>query len=466
MTWRVAKALETLRAQIDAAHPSRRKDSDGTIGDAAHASRTSDHNPWVQDAGVGVVTAMDITHDPAGGVDSYALADLLRQRRDPRIKYVISNRRIFSSQVNAWEWRPYTGINPHDHHVHVSVLSDKAHYDDTTAWSIAGTAAPAAPAQSTLQKGSTGPDVQLLQHLLQIPADGVFGDATEAAVRAFQGVHALVADGVVGTYTWRALSSTPTGIVATIFGGAGDHNKSAYDGHVISDNELGVALPYRFPGARPQVVVTNQANGKSVVCAIVDVGPWNINDPYWSRAVRPEAESGIDATGRHTNGAGIDLTPAAARAIGLAGKGLVDWKFVNTTSPQEKKPVTTATTTTPAATPSVPATVSLDLGSLITALGPSVAKLLPGLLPIATAAAKQAVPGAAPFIEVGESLYNTYVAYEASDKSLATVEKLIAAELRQIADALDPPTVVTAAATPTPAVATPAPAAAAAANPT
>lgn len=91
MEWRVAKALLQLRAQVDAKFPGRSTASDGTIGDANHASRASDHNPWVTDKHGGhVVTAMDITHDPAHGFDSYAFAEQLRQRRDPRIKSVIS----------------------------------------------------------------------------------------------------------------------------------------------------------------------------------------------------------------------------------------------------------------------------------------------------------------------------------------------------------------------------------------
>ena len=93
--WRVAKSLEVLRDQVNSAHPGQRKDNDGTIGDAAHQTRTSDHNPWVKDGAVGVVTALDITHDPAHGVDTYAMAETLRRSRDRRIKYVISNRHIF-----------------------------------------------------------------------------------------------------------------------------------------------------------------------------------------------------------------------------------------------------------------------------------------------------------------------------------------------------------------------------------
>src|SRR5437660_11202884 len=126
MAWRLAKCLETLRTEVNAKWPNRHKDSDGTIGDESHQGRESDHNPWVQDGAMGVVTAMDITHDPANGLDSEQLAEALRKSKDPRIKYIISNRKIASSETSPWDWRPYTGANPHNHHVHISVKSDKA----------------------------------------------------------------------------------------------------------------------------------------------------------------------------------------------------------------------------------------------------------------------------------------------------------------------------------------------------
>ena len=129
---RIANSLDTLRSQIDRDHPARSKLSDGWIGDAAHAARSSDHNP----NSAGVVTALDITHDPAHGVDTWALAEILRARRDPRIKYVISNGRIFSSVVSPWRWRSYTGANKHTHHIHVSVMGDAALYDLDSAWAL------------------------------------------------------------------------------------------------------------------------------------------------------------------------------------------------------------------------------------------------------------------------------------------------------------------------------------------
>lgn len=134
--WRVARSLDALLRQVNAAAPNRSKKSDGGIGDAAHASRGSDHNPWVRDHGIGVVTARDFTHDPAGGCDAGALAQSLVDSRDPRIKYVIWNRQIASATTAPWTWRPYSGSNPHNHHVHVSVGSDKSVFDDERPWVV------------------------------------------------------------------------------------------------------------------------------------------------------------------------------------------------------------------------------------------------------------------------------------------------------------------------------------------
>lgn len=136
MNWRTANSLVRLRDQINALAPNRSKASDGTIGDAAHASRSSDHNPWVIDGGLGVVTALDITHDVAHGCDVQKIVDALVASCDVRIKYLIWNKQILSSTVNPWTWRPYTGRNPHDHHFHLSVKPDKAFYDSVEKWEL------------------------------------------------------------------------------------------------------------------------------------------------------------------------------------------------------------------------------------------------------------------------------------------------------------------------------------------
>jgi hypothetical protein len=130
-------------------------------------------------------------------------------------------------------------------------------------------------------------------------------------------------------------------IIASVFGGAKDPNKSAYSPFDnITDIELSVALPWRFTGARPHVWVKNRANDKEVFCRIRDVGPWLIDDDYWDNDARPVAETCAQKKqplprgphrGKIPNGAGIDLTPAAARAIGLSGLGKVDWWFADET---------------------------------------------------------------------------------------------------------------------------------------
>lgn len=218
MSFRIAHSLDQMRSQVNQHAPGRSKSADGWIGDAAHAARTSDHNPWIRHGGIGIVSALDITHDPRSGVDVYRMADHMRTRRDARIKYVITNGRIFSSTASAWTWRTYTGTNPHRTHVHVSVNSTAAHFDDRRPWDLgltAGTPSPTTPslpapddspkARAVLRRGSKGTDVRQLQSVLLVDVDGDFGPITERAVRDFQSTNRLVVDGIVGPKTWAAL---------------------------------------------------------------------------------------------------------------------------------------------------------------------------------------------------------------------------------------------------------------------
>lgn len=59
-----------------------------------------------------------------------------------------------------------------------------------------------------LRLGSRGDDVKRLQLVLGEVQDGIFGDVTRAAVRAWQSARGLLADGVVGPATWKAMSAT------------------------------------------------------------------------------------------------------------------------------------------------------------------------------------------------------------------------------------------------------------------
>ena len=64
--------------------------------------------------------------------------------------------------------------------------------------------APGAPSH-LLRVGSSGPDVVRVQSALGQVPDGVFGVATDAAVRTFQSRNGLVVDGIVGPRTWGTL---------------------------------------------------------------------------------------------------------------------------------------------------------------------------------------------------------------------------------------------------------------------
>jgi peptidoglycan hydrolase-like protein with peptidoglycan-binding domain len=165
---------------------------------------------------MGVVTGMDITHDPGKGLDSQQLAEALVQSKDPRIKYIISNRHICSGSDQdkpAWVWRDYPvppHKNPHNHHVHISVKPDKALYDSTQAWGLANVAPPGpghvpGNTRPTVRRGSTGDAVRRVQELLGLPIDGRFDATVDAAVKAAQERAGIVADGVVSAQTWELL---------------------------------------------------------------------------------------------------------------------------------------------------------------------------------------------------------------------------------------------------------------------
>jgi hypothetical protein len=122
MSWKLCKAGQQLRQQIDDSYPDRDRTSDGVIGDARHSSRTSDHNPDAK----GIVRAIDIDRDLSGKAKPDLMPDLADQirlfaKRDKskRISYIIFAGKIASPRM-GWRWRKYSGINPHNSHLHCS----------------------------------------------------------------------------------------------------------------------------------------------------------------------------------------------------------------------------------------------------------------------------------------------------------------------------------------------------------
>lgn len=128
-------------AEASSLWPNRRRTSDGICASPEHttANPGSDHEPHVVIRGTAYASAFDLSDDKPNGCDADALVEQLRQRRDPRVKYVIAERRMYSSYPtsthSAWTWRPYNGSNPHSSHVHVSLLPD-ALFDLNPWWNL------------------------------------------------------------------------------------------------------------------------------------------------------------------------------------------------------------------------------------------------------------------------------------------------------------------------------------------
>ncbi|MGH3870400.1 MAG: peptidoglycan-binding domain-containing protein [Pseudonocardiaceae bacterium] len=153
-------------------------------------------------------------------MDIDRLTDELAATRDPRIKYIIANRLILDSRPgnNPWRWVRYNGPNSHTSHFHLSVLSTPI-CDDTQRWRLASfngipDAPPLPPAETvTVQKlGSTGARVTKLQQVLNkwypwlhLAEDGIFGPATETAVKELQRRAGIAVDGIAGPATFRVL---------------------------------------------------------------------------------------------------------------------------------------------------------------------------------------------------------------------------------------------------------------------
>jgi hypothetical protein len=65
------------------------------------------------------------------------------------------------------------------------------------------------------------------------------------------------------------------------------------------------------------------------VVPVLDVGPWNTDDDYWSSGQRPAAERGRGTYRTPVNRAGIDLSDATFALLGLRGNDYVEWRFVH-----------------------------------------------------------------------------------------------------------------------------------------
>lgn len=208
MSWHLAPALAQLRAEVNKRWPKRSKRSDGTIGDAAHSARRSDHNPNSRRS----VNAIDIT---ASGIDTGAL--IAAAKKHPSVRYIIHRGQIMNRDIGNFRARRYTGSNPHNTHVHISIYQSRTAEQRRQSWGIATAKAPAGGTSTggryrevkygdLLKLYTKGAPVREWQRTALgytgKKADGYFGPSTEADTKRFQREHGVTADGVVGPTTW------------------------------------------------------------------------------------------------------------------------------------------------------------------------------------------------------------------------------------------------------------------------
>ena len=115
-------AIAVLR-QATAIAPLRMKASDGLLPSNAHLKQSpvSDHNTGL---------AVDLTHDPKNGIDCVEIFEHLKE--DKRVKYLIFQGKIWSKEKAKQRNRQYTGSNPHNKHLHISIESTMG--TDTSPW--------------------------------------------------------------------------------------------------------------------------------------------------------------------------------------------------------------------------------------------------------------------------------------------------------------------------------------------
>jgi peptidoglycan hydrolase-like protein with peptidoglycan-binding domain len=171
--------------------------------------------------------------------------------------------------------------------------------DSPAAQNAAASPLPPEPTTTTqhyilLTTGDEGRQVRLLQQALGIPVDGVYGAATEAAVRQFQQSRGLTVDNVVGPATSRALSHHAPPVLS---GGAVMRDLSG---------EVREAVPGQVQEVRTTTYVPSSPASSTTAPAVA----------YGTQAA-PAGESpgtgeGSAAAGESSAPAGEGSTPAAA----------------------------------------------------------------------------------------------------------------------------------------------------------
>jgi peptidoglycan hydrolase-like protein with peptidoglycan-binding domain len=130
----------------------------------------------------------------------------------------------------------------------------------------------AAATWPTVKRGDSGANVYAVQHLLTArgratAADGQFGPATEANVKAFQTASGLTSDGIVGSQTWPRL------IVQVQQGSSGEAVKAAQ--RLLNKYGYGLGVDGAFGPATTSATRSFQSSHGLAVDGVIGPNTWS-----------------------------------------------------------------------------------------------------------------------------------------------------------------------------------------------
>jgi hypothetical protein len=178
----------------------------------------------------------------------------------------------------------------------------------------------------TQSTGNRGVDVQAIQYLLAhngfpAGADGVFGSATNTAVRSFQSAHNLDADGIVGPNTWTAL-------VPVLRQGDSNSAVRALQVELNKKRRLSLAVSGVFDAATNTAVRNFQQHAGIGVDGIVGAVTWrnlvwHYSYPNFAAGICDQDPDGNGAAANWADGAAWGQMERAVSQFVATGQGQV-----------------------------------------------------------------------------------------------------------------------------------------------